>query len=799
MTAFRDREKAIKSINALLAEKPFSWIVLSGSSKIGKTEFAREIVHINDATILYEPNHIDLYACALITAVLPDITALKNLICDYATQNTHAQELLNSFGLQYVHMLREDQVTLVLKRLIREDISSEQYTLAYFLGRNILTNIKCIFLDDFHRCDYESYGWILQFCRPAPHITVVTICNFDIHWESEKLLSLFRNILPPFSIDKFDSESAYFEILKDCFRFENEIYLQETAKQLFNLYDGSSRLLFETIQLSQTKMALSKDEDKVRHILELAQKIHLRQFDELTSTHLLILRLLASSPAPLTKECILDMTELVDPIATIIITKLYDDNFIAQDADKNTGKTLYCLRDEFLKEIIVGGTAKRERHFCETKIYRAIQKRSIHASQEQVLDLALRIGDDATLSLLLQIIDLPTDEISAEKKAIFINRFLIAAVSIPIELASFNVAKLLYDFGYYYSAERVIGAVIERKGQPTFEYLMLLGDIQHVLLSPKASQTYESAAAISGIGVSDRLKAINRQIMALNQEHQEGRAKRLYQQVLDKYGDSECIGLAELYRNTNNSFEYKEAMHYTIKGYFLSQRLGEELEMYKCLHNICMLRLQYGYYGKAFINNPLKFEPTFDQVLKFFSDKPEYRHEQAYPLLDLGTVQMFEYVLRDDQTYLNKAKRLYSEAQLYAKSFYAQHIAETGLLIVNSYQYATQDASFVTELRQKQYERYLLQKNDIADYRVHRKILLSLALSAIIGGNSQEATDYLRYVHPYIIGPETLRYNRLCKRAGCPSYQKDLVAMEGKYEVYYGSDKFVPWLISLCH
>lgn len=799
MTEFRDREKAIKSINALLAEKPFSWIVLSGSSKIGKTEFAREIAHINDATILYEPNHIDLYACALITAVLPDITALKNLICDYAAQNTHAQELLNSVGVQYVHMLREEQVTLVLKRLIREDISSEQYALAYFLGRNILTNIKCIFLDDFHQCDYESYGWILQFCRPAPHVTVVTICNFDIHWESEKLLSLFRNILPPFSIDKFDSESAYFEILKDCFRFENEVYLQETAKQLFNLYDGSSRLLFETIQLSQTKMALSKDGDKVRHILKLAQKIHLRQFDELTSTHLLILRLLASSPAPLTKECILDMTELVDPIATIIITKLYDDNFIAQDADKNTGKTLYCLRDEFLKEIIVGGTAKRERHFCETKIYRAIQKGSIHASQEQVLDLALRIGDDATLSLLLQIIDLPTDEISAEKKAIFINRFLNDAVSIPIELASFNMAKLLYDFGYYYSAERVIDAVIGRKGQPTFEYLMLLGDIQHVLLSPKASQTYESAAAISGIGVSDRLKAINRQIMALNQEHQEGRAKRLYQQVLNKYGDSECIGLAELYRNTNNSFEYKEAMDYTIKGYFLSQRLGEELEMYKCLHNICMLQLQYGYYGKAFINNPLNFEPTFDQVLKFFSDKPEYRHEQAYPLLDLGTVQMFEYVLRDDQTYLNKAKRLYSEAQLYAKSFYAQHIAETGLLIVNSYQYATHDASFVTELRQKQYERYLLQKNNIADYRVHRKILLSLALSAIIGGNSQEATDYLRYAHPYIVGPETLRYNRLCKRAGCPSYQKDLVAMEGKYEVYYGSDKFVPWLISLCH
>lgn len=293
--------------------------------------------------------------------------------------------------------------------------------------------------------------------------------------------------------------------------------------------------------------------------------------------------------------------------------------------------------------------------------------------------------------------------------------------------------------------------------------------------------------------------AINRQIMALNQEHKEEQAQALYRLVLRKYSRFECVGLVELYRNTNNSFGYQEAIDYTFKGYFMAKNLGEELEAYKCLHNLCMIQLQYGHYGEPFAKEKLGFEPTFDMVLEFLSREPEYRHEQAYPLLDMGTVAMFNYVEHGDIESLRKAKRMYSEAQLYARSFYSQHIAETGLLIVNSYLYCEQESSYLCELRKAQFERYYLQKDQIADQRVHRKILLSLALSALIGGDANEAASYLSDAHPYIQGPETLRFNRLCQRAGCTTYQKELISLEGKHALYYGSDCFVPWLISFCH
>lgn len=116
------------------------------------------------------------------------------------------------------------------------------------------------------------------------------------------------------------------------------------------------------------------------------------------------------------------------------------------------------------------------------------------------------------------------------------------------------------------------------------------------------------ASKITGITISDKLKALNREIMALNQEHKEILAKNLYIETFAKYESVQCAGLVELYRNSNNSFEYNAAMEYTIKGYLLAEKLGENLEMIKCLHNICMLLLQYGRYGQPMKDNPLGFE-----------------------------------------------------------------------------------------------------------------------------------------------------------------------------------------------
>lgn len=802
MRDFIDRENATKDINMLLKEQITPWLVLSGGSKIGKTEFAKKIVGMNHGSIFCDPGLETMYACAFVKSLqFAHNVELETAIYEFAKHNHQALNIYKLLGLTYVAPLKKTQLRTVIKLLIENDISSGLYSLAHYLGEIIEIQAKCIFLDDFHHCDFDSYSWILEFwgALSEPQPTVIAICNFELNWESCKLLNIFHGIAAPISLDKFDSEAAFHDIIKEYFVFENDVNLLTVSGQLFTIFEGSSRLLFETIELLKGKMDFSNDEEKSAQIISMAHQIHLRRFDGFSKSHMLVMRLLAYSPTPVSKDCIINILDLIDPMATDIISKLYDSNFVKQTVNKKTGKTLYCLRDSFLVELIKSGCSTNEQLFYKTKIYRAIQSSQISANLEQVVNLAMELGENDAAELVLQYITQPECEIPPEKKAYYIDKLLYNSLCVPELLTSADIAHLLYTYGYYQTAQKVINYVVSASNIIDYDNLLLLGDIQHVLLSPNASNTYMRATEIKGISISDKLRALNRQIMALNQEHQEDLARNLYIDAFSQYESVPCVGLVELYRNSNNSFGYNTAMKYTTKGYFLAKELGEELEENKCLHNICMLLLQYGRYGRPLEDNPLGFEPKFEQVLSFFAKHPEYRHEQAYPLLDLGTAKMFEYADTDDKECLTVAKKYYSEAQLYAKSFYARHIAETGLLVVNSYLYAGHQSSFVHDSREKLYNRYVQQGASIEDYRVHRKILLSLAVSAIISKEMQEAVDYLVQARPYVIGPETNRYNKLCQKVGCTEYMQEAVSLDGKYEEYYASDKFVPWLISLCH
>ena len=799
---FVDREKATSDINYLLNERRTSWIVLSGGRKIGKTEFAKNVVALNGSSIYCNPGVETVYASAFANALaFPHDMRIETVVCEFSKRDAAARNIFKSLGLQYISRLNEVQLRSVIKQLIKTDILSGLYSFAHYLGEVYESNIKCIVLDDFHNCDYDSYSWILEmwFAITTPKPTMIVVCNFELDWESAKLYNTFHGVEAPVSIESFDSEIAFYDILGEYFEFENDINLSTVSSRLFALFEGSSQLLFETIKLLKGKINSYTDKEKMTQITSMAQQVRLRCFKELNKSHMLVMRLLAYSPVPITKGCIRDILEWNDLLVTEIITKLYESNFVKQTADKETGNTLYSISDDFLIDLIKNGCTGSEQLFYKTKISRAIKYGQIFVSLEQMVTLAIELNESEAEELLVRYMTEPNYEIPAEKKASYIDKFINQMSRVPELLVSIHTVQLLYMYGYYQTAQKVIGCLQTTSRFHSYNNLLLLGDIQHILLSPKASQTYKIASEIEGITISDKLKALNRQIMALNQEHQETVAQKLYIEAFLEYESVPCTGLVELYRNSNNSFGYIESMDYTIKGYRLAKELGDELEMNKCLHNICMLRLQYGQYGQPLKNNVLGFEPHFEQVLSYFSKHCEYRHEQAYPLLDLGTVKMFEYIESNDLDRLYAAKKYYSKAQLYAKSFYARHIAETGLLVVNSYLYSDRQASFVNGLRDNLYKRYTQQKASIEDYRVHRKILLSLAVSAIISTEITEAVAFLGEAYPYVFGAETNRYNNLCHKAGCKEYIKPAVSLAGKFETYYASDRFVPWLISFCH
>lgn len=802
MREFIDRTIAIKNMEKILTNHTIPWIVLSGNSKIGKTAFAKKVSSMYEETIFCTPKLSGNYACSFVKSInFENENFLNELVCEFAKINISANNIFKALGMRYISPLKRNQLSSVLSLIIKEDVASGLYNFAHYLGEQTRSQVNCIFLDDFNRCDYNSYAWILEYwnsiLEPLP--TVIAICNFSVNWESQKLKELFNGICCPVNIEKFDSKEAFYDILKEYFYFKNDIYLVNVSKKLFSLYDGNAGMLFETIKLLNGQTNYSTDEQNMEKILSVAQKIHLRSFNEFSKMHLLVLRLLAYSPSPLSKKNILDILDLIEPVATEIINQLYNENFINLIVYSRVEHTLYAINDDFLVNILKTGCSETEELFYKTKLYRAVLRDQINATKEQKLNLSIELEDQEAAELLIDYLENDLEKNTDEKKAYYIDRFLNSKCKIPQKLITINNVQLLYLYGYYQSAEKLIGLYYTFGGIVNFENLMLLGDIQHLLLSPQTSHTYKSASEIMGISISDKIKAINRQIMSLNQEHKENLAREIYENTFDRYGTISCSGMIELYRNSNNSFDYNHAMEYTIKGYVLAKELGEELEMYKCLHNICMIRLQYGKYGQPICDERLNIEPTFEYVLNYFSQNSKYRHEQAYPLLDLGTAKMFEYANTNETKLLAAAKGYYSEAQLYAKSFYAHHIAETGLLVVNSYQYANHEPEFVQELRNTMYNRYMQKQNIIEDYRVHRKILLSLTLSAIISGNREEATKYLELISKYISGAETLRYNKLCQKAGCVMLMKENVSLNGRDEIYYGSDKFVPWLISFGH
>lgn len=802
MGKFRDRDKATKNINALLADHTIPMMVLSGGKRTGKTEFAKYISKKTKNAIYLSPGFGGFYAEGIVCSIMenPDLS-LCIPIKEFLKRNTRAKELLQSLEIKYVYSLSKEQVPRLISILIREDITTGLYLFANFLGTYYSEKLHYVFMDDFHRCDQESYIWIIEFWRAlaTKTSTIIAICNFEQDWESNRLHQLFAEMPSPVSIEQFDSERAYFDILKDSVFFENDTVLKALSKQLYELYNGSSQLLFETINVFNGEKQSTSDRERVNNLLQIANKLRFNLMEGLSNTHFLVLKLLGYSIVPITKDCIIDILELNDEITTKVLSELYDANLICPSVDGVSGKTTHSINGDVLLRCIRSGCTQQEAGFFEIKIYRAIQRGKIVVTLEQRLRLSIRIKEDDSLELLTAYCAQNSSDIHDEKKAFYLDMFIQTMIDLPTKIATAKTARFLYTYGYYSSAEKIMRRVLSNEDQCTYDNLVLYGDIQHLLLSPMTSKIFKHASEIKGISVSEKCKAINRQIMALNQEHQERHAKELYESAFRRFGTIPSIGLVELCRNTNNSYGYDDTIRYTVAGYNLAKDLGAEFEMYKCLHNICMVQLQYGKYGKPLNDESLGFVPKFEIVLNYFRSHSEFWHEQAYPLLDLGVAQMFEFAKTSDKKHLTSAKRYYSEAQLYARSFYARHIAECGLLVINSYIYNHQYPAIVDSQRKSCYGRYIKQKNTIEDYRVHRKILLSLALSALISGEKNEAAEYLLQAFPYISGYETARFNKLCQKAGCTNLLKEAVPLEERYDIYYSSDQIVPWIISLAH
>lgn len=799
MSIFVDRELALQRMRVVLSEKDSNWSVLSGK-RIGKTEFAKQIIKEENNGIIVEPcNRPQIpYTEVFLRSLFSDET-ISNVIYRFGRRDKFTEQLFKDMLHDGITNVTRAERSFILRRLIQNDIQSKKYIFANTIAKEYVSNHKFIFLDDFYLCDSDNYKWLVEFWSSIEESSpkMVVICNFHQKWKSNEVNEHLINLSAPVDIQKFDNEEAFYELVGRTVPFENGTVLKELSRDIYNLFEGDAESVIELIDLIRPASKLISDEKKKSSIFKIANDIKKREFSTLNNMHMMILRFLAFSPVGLTKDEVSNLIEVDGSITVELISQLMDNCFINCSVDERTANNIYNLSSAFLSESFKQACSKEERDFFLRKIFLSINYGCLSANKSQFLDIALEVSLEKAKEIILEMLHNMDDDETNEQFAYYVNKFINAGGVVNDELCTLDMVRLLYKYGYYESAEHII--IYTQDSFDSYEAYMLKGDIQHILLKSEASEAYRTASELPHISISQKISAINNFIMSLNQESREEEATQNYKKALNDYENEECIGLVELYRNTNNSFGYSDAMEFTIKGYCLANKIGAEFEKYKCLHNICMMRLQYGLYDEVFLDERIKDEITFDTSLRYFNAHSEYRHECAYPLLDLGTVEMFRFSYDNDINHVQKARKYYSDAQLYARSFYARHIAEMGLLITNTYLYKDLNPDFVIGIILDAQEHYEKERDEIADSRVHRKILLSIILSKIVSGQTNEIRDLLVAVSNYMSGYEIMRFNGLCEKADCEDLKKPTVSLDGRSEVYYGSCKFVPWLISMCH
>lgn len=789
---FVNHKNAKKSFDTLITTESPNWIIISGGEHSGKTSFLKEVCP--DSQTLFCQSKLSLF---YLEGFIPYIsTQCQVCVKDFLAQfPIYWEEIRKKYEINYIHDISNIKCGDIIRTLIKIDIAGQTYVYADYLGNTISSNFNYVVLDDFYKCNTDCYEWLLHFAERylKQHRYIIAVCNFNNQWESTKIYEIFHNVQELIDIQCFDTESDYFAVLKDNIYFDNIEELKKLAQELFLLYHKDAQLLFKTIKLYGTDKD-TNDFDRKKRFLRIAHNLTLRSMSFDNKVDSLILELLALSFIPLSINDISNILELSEDIIQKIIFKHYNNDLLELKTQANG--VCYRISDSLINNLIIQNTEMKTQEFILNRIWLMLKSRSLNMPIELQIELALKILASETEELLWNYFNDNMQIISLEKKMEYIDRLYSLNLHIKHRFSDYNTAKMAYEFGYFETALKML---LHMKCYEKLDYsfFMLLGGVQHLLLRPEAPKTFEKAANLPNITISQKLSAVNREIMSLNQadENSALKARQLYDSILKQYSNEKCDGLIELYRNTNNSYPADKALEYTIKGYKLATDLGNELEKYKCMHNICMIRLHQNQYSVMLNCKDMDVEPTFDLVDKFFKKNPQYYHKRAYPLLDLGTYEMFEYILTNESKRLKRAKYYYSKAQLFAKSFYARHIAEMSLLVVNTHLYCNQK-QMVNSIRQKRKEIYKKYTTEsIVDHRVNRKILLSLAVSAVLTQNIKEAQDYLALVKPYISGPEVARYTNLCRL--CEGTLISEIAENSNF--YYESPRFVPWLISLAH
>lgn len=834
-TEFYDREKAKKAYRKFIEAGIKDTLVLIGKKGIGKTAFVKNI--LNAENCLYcEPSNFQHYIPVFYSEICKQNENISSEIirnCIKETNYNSIYEWFNSIKYNktvYSNGLTETEKQSMVLKVIESEQRELKYSFAKYLGNFLKNKYNYIVLDNLNYINDPEYCWLLELIQSfndsnSNKLAILVFNSPSENWKDINVKKKVENYTGDLDIDinYFDDFSAYYKILNANIILDPSLNLEQLAENLYNRFKGSSELIFKFISIL---LKQNQEDNPNTAITEQEIDLAIKKMQEYTNSicdedlntiELLILAIIALAPTAIPAN-LLNKALTEPPMkdlgidTTKYIQSLLDKKILSIDNYQNS-QFSYTLTDLTEKESYVRLTKKHLIPTVLLAVYNIyLQMKDIEDSEIYIAQLGIQLLPSSSLpdkqeSIIVEInnsLRILETKNKLYDKAKILNSLLEIE---NIEISKFNITtkdvKLLYNYGYYPSAYRCINNFTYEE---TYQLTMLKGDIQHLLLDKETARTYKYASYLAST-LNDKLKALNRYILALTQSNKKDlqKARRLYNRIalicFNKQVANE--GFVELLRNSNNVLGYEMSLKYTIRGYRMAKEINLPLEALKCLHNVCMLRLLYDEYEMPVEDVDLTDKLSFEYILSELNELEFTTHEKAYPYIDLALAEMFKYEkevnenkdIKELNIRLQKASEYYSKAQLYAKSAYAINISRMSLLIINSYLH--KENPLIKSMRKQIYTKYFQDKDNIKDFRTHRKILFSLALSSLITGDNDEGKQYLIEVQPHVFEDEIFRYNSLCSRLGFDSLVQQVVTP--KNYTYYKMTTFIPWLISFAH
>ena len=549
------------------------WIYIIGGTNSGKSYFVKEITK-NLNSIYCAPNHeFDYWK-----GFLKEIKHNSETIINRLSKSINLDLLDKSF----LGDLSKSEYEEILEYNILNEIRVERTKISKFLGQYLSERYNYIVLDNLYKCDIKSYKWLVSLLDTFSEnkgCYIIVVCDTDRKWSYQELKEDLCGRFSRVNVNKYDDYKAYSELINTVFHFNNEQILFDIAKKLYKNFNGRAQDILTLIkQLNNDRDFKNlSDKEKEEIILEKAAYLTLEAFNNLNYSSKILLALLALSPVPLSAKAIEEILALTEETVNKSILECQSNDLIKSNI--NGTVTEYSLTDFLTKETYIQFISENQIVYNYEKLFRAYKSNLIHLNDKDAVKLAMKVDaselDDISFSYFHGISSYLKDE---NTFAELLNDYINYCNNLPDFLLNTLYVDILYRFGYYQTAYKLITSI--KHDNETYSYLMKKGDIEHLILHKNTADTFEKAAKVDGITISQKLSAVNRQIMALTQEDKSKLtyARKLYCDIVKKYSNNECDGLVELYRNSNNIFPYNEALEYSIKGYNLAKKLNNNID-----------------------------------------------------------------------------------------------------------------------------------------------------------------------------------------------------------------------------